>query len=214
IHGGAWRSGSAAEHAFIAETFINAGAHIVLPDFNTVIEAGGRLLTMADQVHGALVWVYRNAESFGGDPGRIHLIGHSSGAHLSSVLLTTDWQKHGLPADTIKTGFCASGMYDLYPVSLSARSNYVKFDDETIANLSAIRHIDRLRAPLVVAYAEFDTPEFQRQARDFAAAVQKAGKPVTLLRGEGYNHFEVRETFGNPYGFLGRAVIEQMKLAG
>ena len=46
---------------------------------------------------------------------------------------------------------CISSMYDLTPVQLSARSNYVKFDDATVAALSPIRHLDRLHAPLVVA---------------------------------------------------------------
>ena len=35
---------------------------------------------------------------------------------------------------------------------------------------------------------------------------------VTFLIGDGYNHFEIFETLGNPYGVLGRAVLEQMKL--
>jgi arylformamidase len=63
-----------------------------------------------------------------------------------------------------------------------------------------------------VAHGTYETPEFQRQARDFAAALKAAGKPVTLLIGEGYSHFEMPETLGNPYGLLGRAVLEQMKL--
>ena len=79
--------------------------------------------------------------------------------------------------------------------------------------LSPQRHLDKLRAPLIVAYGTFETPEFQRQSRDFAAAVKAAGKPVQLLVGEGYNHFEMYETLANPYGVLGRAVLEQMQLA-
>ena len=43
--------------------------------------------------------------------------------------------------------------------------------------------------------------------------MQAAGKPVTLLVGEGYNHFAMPETFASPYGLLGRAVLEQMQLA-
>lgn len=65
---------------------------------------------------------------------------------------------------------------------------------------------------MIVAYGTLETPEFQRQSRDFAAAVKAAGKAVQLLVGEGYNHFEIRETLGNPYGLLGRAVLEQMRL--
>jgi len=79
--------------------------------------------------------------------------------------------------------------------------------------LSPQRHLDHLHAPLIVAYGTLESPEFQRQSRDFAAAVQAAGKPVQLLVGEGYNHFEIVETLGNPYGLLGRAVLAQMQLA-
>jgi arylformamidase len=97
-------------------------------------------------------------------------------------------------------------------VRLSARSKYVKFTDEMEQALSPQRHLDRLNAPLIVAYAALDSPEFQRQSRDFAAAVKADGKPVQLLVAQGYNHFEAPETLGNPYGLLGRAVLEQMKL--
>jgi arylformamidase len=65
----------------------------------------------------------------------------------------------------------------------------------------------------VLAYGTLETPEFQRQSRDFAAAVKAAGKPVELLVGEGYNHFEMPETLANPYGLLGRAALAQMKLS-
>jgi arylformamidase len=44
----------------------------------------------------------RNAANFGGDPNRVFLLGHSSGAHLAACVLITDWTKRGLPADAIK----------------------------------------------------------------------------------------------------------------
>jgi arylformamidase len=65
----------------------------------------------------------------------------------------------------------------------------------------------------VLAYGTCETPEFQRQTRDFAAAVKAAGKPVELLVGEAYNHFELLETLANPYGRAGRAMLRQMGLA-
>jgi arylformamidase len=213
IHGGAWRSGSAKEFAYPAEMFVDAGAHYVVLDFNAVHEVGGSLLPMADQVRRAVAWVYRNAEKFGGDRERLYLSGHSSGGHLAGVVLTTDWKEFDLPPDIIKGGLCVSGMYDLKPVRLSARSSYVKFTDEMEQALSSQRHLERLNAPIIVAHGTLETPEFQRQARDFFAAVQAAGKPVKLVVTEEYNHFEIMETFGNPYGILGRAVLEQMKLS-
>ncbi|MCE2948494.1 MAG: alpha/beta hydrolase [bacterium] len=211
IHGGAWRAGLARDYAFAAELFVEAGVHLVVPDFLWVQDAGGSLMPMADQVRRSLAWVYRNARRFGGNPDRIYVSGHSSGGHLAGVLLTTDWPgQFGLPADVIKGGLCCSGIFDLRPVRLSARSNYVKFTDEMEEALSPQRHIRHLNAPLVLAYGTLETPEFQRQSRDFAAAVKAAGKPVELLVGEGYNHFEILETLASPYGLLGRAALAQI----
>jgi len=212
IHGGAWRANRSADYAFLAEPFVNAGAHYVVLDFINVDEAGGSLFPMVEQVRRAVGWVYRNARSFGGDPERIYLTSHSSGSHLCGCTVTHDWRKEGLPVDIIKGAVLGSGMYDLKPVRLSKRSKYVAFTDEMEQALSAQRHIDKLHAPVVVAYGTYETPEFQRQSRDFVAAVKAAGKPAELLVGEGYNHFEMLETLANPYGLLGRAAFAQMGL--
>jgi arylformamidase len=212
VHGGAWRVGRAAHYHYMAEMFINAGAHLVVPDFNNVGEVDGSLMTMADQIRRGVAWTVKNAKSFGGDPDRVYVSGHSSGGHWAGVLLTTDWQTFGLPQDCIKGGVCGSGMYELKPVRMSARSNYVKFTDETERELSSQRHLDKLVAPVAVVYGTLETPEFQRQNREFAVAVKAAGKTATLSVMEGYNHFEVMESIGNPYSLFGRAALEVMKL--
>jgi arylformamidase len=211
IHGGQWRTGSAAGDAFFAEMFVDAGVHFISIDFNSVIDTKGDLMPLAQQARGAVAWVYNNATMFGGDANRLYLSGHSSGAHLAAVVLTTRWQDYGVPMNIVKGGLCCSGMYDLYPVSLSARSSFVNFTAEVVEALSPQRHIDQLVAPLIVAYGALETPEFQRQNRDFAAAVKSSGKAVTLLVGEGYNHFEIRETLASPYALLGRAALAQMR---
>jgi arylformamidase len=79
--------------------------------------------------------------------------------------------------------------------------------------LSAQRHLDRIHAPLVLVHGTLETPDFQRQTRDFHTALRAADKPVTLIVAKGYNHFELGESLGNPYGVMGRAAFEMMKLA-
>ena len=212
VHGGAWRNGTAAEFSCLAEPFVHAGAHFVVLDFTNVDDAGGNLFPMVEQVRRAVGFVYRNADKLGGDRNRLQLVSHSSGSHLSGCVVTHDWAKDGLPADILKGATLSSGMYDLAPVRLSKRSKYVNFTDAMEAELSAIRHLDRLHTPLVLTYGTCETPEFQRQTREFAAAVKAAGKPVELLVGEGYNHFEMLETLANPFGLLGHAVLGQMGL--
>jgi len=214
VHGGAWRNGQAKEFAFPAEMFINAGANFVVLDFVQVQHTGGNLMPMVQQVRSAVAWVCKNAARIGGDAERIYITGHSSGAHLSGCTLVTDWEKDfGVPANLIKGGLLISGMYDLKPVRLSKRSEYVKFTDEVEQALSSQRHLDKLNAPIIVAYGTQETPEFQRQNREFAAAVKAAGKPVELIVGDGLNHFEIQETLGNPYGLAGRAALKLMNLS-
>jgi arylformamidase len=212
IHGGAWRQGTADSYGFAAELFNDAGVHYVVPNFSWVQDEGGDLFTLADQVRRALVWVHANASKFGGDSDRIYLSGHSSGGHLAGVLLTTDWRKeYDLPHDIIKGGVCCSGMFDLEPVRLSHRGEYISFTDEMEHALSPIRHLDQMHAPLVVMYGTYETPEFQRQSRDFTKAVADAGKAVELIVAENFNHFEIMETLANPFGVYGRAVLEQIR---
>ena len=64
VHGGAWRNGQARDSAYLAEMFITAGAHFVIPDFVQVHNAGGNLMPMARQVRSAVAWVYKNAAAF------------------------------------------------------------------------------------------------------------------------------------------------------
>jgi arylformamidase len=213
VHGGRWLYGSAKDYAYAADLFVNAGVNLVVLDFIAVNAAGGDLRPMADQVRRGIAWTYKNAASFNGDTKRFYIGGHSSGGHLAGVAMVTDWQKDfALPPDMITGGLLMSGMYDLKPARLSARSNYVKFDDDMEQSLSTIRHIELLRAPITVTYGTFETPEFQRQSRDFAAAVKAAGKPVELLEASNFNHFEMCESIGNPYGPNGLAALKLMKL--
>jgi arylformamidase len=214
IHGGAWLGGSAKSFAYAAETFVNAGANFAVLDFIAIKEAGGDLRVMAEQVRRAIAWTYKNAASFDGDPSRLYIGGHSSGGHLCGVALVTDWQKDfGVPDDIVKGGLCMSGMYDMKPVRLSKRSSYVKFTDEMEQAMSSQRHLDKLRTPIIVTYGRSETPEFQRQNRDFVAAVKAAGKPAELIEATGYDHFEMAESLGHPYGPNGRAALSMMKLA-
>ena len=213
IHGGAWRGNNAKDSAYGAETLVRAGAHFIVLDFVNVTETGGDLMPMIEQVRRGIAWTIKNAKTFGGDPNRVYVTGHSSGAHLGGCVLVTDWEHDfALPSDVIKGATLCSGMYDLKPARLSARSSYVKFTDAVEDALSAQRHLDRINCPVTLVHGTLETPEFQRQSRDFAAVLRAAGKPVQLVVAPDYNHFEVGETLNNPYGFFGRAALAMMRL--
>jgi arylformamidase len=211
VHGGSWRYLSKNDVSFMAPPFVEAGAVFVALNFSPIPKA--RLPDMVAQLRRALAWVHANAAGFGGDPDNIHLSGHSSGAHLAGVLLTTDWQAMGLPADLLKSGLLMSGMYDLRPVMLSARSGYVRLSGAEILELSAILHIERVDAPILLAYGTAETPEFQRHPRAFAAALEAAGKRVGIITVPGANHFEMLREPGDPGSPLSHAALALMGLS-
>ena len=201
VHGGAWRTGMAHDHAFPAPYITGSGAHYVVPDFDWVQDRGGDLLAVADQIRRAVEWTLANAARFDGDPARVYLVGHSSGAHMAAVILMTEDL-----ADRFRGALLVSGIYDLAAPRGSARSAYVAFTDEMERVLSPARHVSCVRAPLVLAHGDCESPEFVRQTRDFHAGLAAAGKPARLLAAAGRNHFEVLESLAAPEGLLGRAL--------
>jgi arylformamidase len=213
FHGGGWRLGEAGGNAFIAEPSTRAGAHCVIPDYARVTDTGGDLLPLAEQCRRAVVWVYANAETFGANPERIIVSGHSAGGHLAGVVLATDWAEYGLPRDAVKKGLCVSGMFDLYPVSLSARNEYVAFTQRSVEALSPIRHVDLVNAEVVVAVGTEESPEFQRQSREFAAALAAAGKRSRLLMVRQLNHVEVLLDLGTTDGIVRLALDDLIRRA-
>lgn len=215
VHGGRWRPQPDNAFIYFADTVVNAGAHFVAARFATLDppKAPTRMPDMIAQLRCAVLWLAQNAPSFGGDPARLHVIGHSSGAHLTSVLLTTDWKALGAPDTVLKSGACVSGMYELRPVLLSARSAYVKLSLAEEDEMSAIRHLDHVRCPILVAHGDKESPEFRRQGREFAAALKARGLPSQEIVLAGCNHFEGIRTMMEPRSPLAQGVLAQIGLA-
>ncbi len=209
VHGGAWHAGQASQYLFPAEMFLDHGISYAAMDFDGVEATDGQLAPIVDQVCRAALFCARNPGRFGAAPRRLVLGAHSSGAHLAGVALTTDWRGlYGSSPDLFASALLISGMYDMRGPRLSSRGGYVHFDDASEDALSAQRHIDRLHTPLLLMTGTRETPEFQRQSRDFAAAVTAAGKRAELRIGREYNHFEMMESLANPYAIAGRGALE------
>jgi arylformamidase len=211
IHGGAWKLSGTADYCAAAGTFVDAGINYAVLDFACIPTV--RMPDMVEQVRRAVAWIYSNAASLGIDGERIFVTGHSSGAHLTGCVLVTDWQgEHDLPPDIVKGGFCMSGMYELAPVMLSARSAYLQLTAAEVERYSSERHLDRLNCPVIVAHGDQESPEFQRQARDFAAALKPAGKLAAFLVLPGVNHFQAAEQLVDPTGAVSKAVFRMIGL--
>lgn len=208
VHGGAWRSLDLAGSAFAAETFTARGALYVPLGFS-VMPAAGSLDEMVAQVRTGIAWVWQNIASYGGDPSRLHLIGHSSGGHLAAMALVTNWQRlYGLPASVIRSCILVSGLYDLEPVRLSYRNDMLKLDRAAEIRNSPCRNLPEEGPPTLIVYGQHETSEFKRQAMTFEAAWSRRYGNARWLELAGANHYEAIEMLVDPASEISRAVTE------
>ncbi|WP_108259259.1 alpha/beta hydrolase [Mangrovicoccus ximenensis] len=207
VHGGTWRLLSSAEAAHPAPTFVENGCIYIALNFDNIPDI--RLPGMAMQCRRAMAWIFANIARFGGDQNRIFVSGHSSGGHLAGVLLTTDWAAQGLPADLIKGGVLLSGMFDLHPVMLSSRRDYLSLTPRETADLSPIRHLDLVACDILVVYGANESPEFQRQSIDFANALAGMGRLSGRIELRA-NHFEVPEALNSSGTKVAQASLTMM----
>ena len=208
MHGGAWTRSDKAVESFMAESFVAAGAAFASVNFSLCPKVS--LDELVRQAREAVVWCRRNAGSFGGDAERLFIAGHSSGGHVGGMMVVTDWTAHGLPRGTIKGALLCSGMYDLEPVRLSARNEYLELDEAAARRNSAIHHIPDDGCPLVIGYGGGEQREFRRQSRAFAAAWRARGLTVNEIDLPGVNHFALRRYFNDPDGPILKATFAMM----
>jgi arylformamidase len=190
VHGGAWRRQSSREQAFPAEPIIAAGAAYVALNFENLPAV--TLPEMAAQVCRGIQWVHDHLSK------ELVLFGHSSGGHLTACALTR--------LNFVKKAMVVSGIYDLLPVRLSARNEYVRIDERLEHEYSPIRHMEKIKCPVTVGWAEKECKEFYRQSQEFAT---RLGAPTII--GEGLNHFEIVETLADPRSPLGRAALNMLQ---
>ena len=211
MHGGAWTRSDKSNESFMAEAFVEAGAAFVAVNFGLCPRV--TLDEMIRQARAAVAWSHGNARDFNADPDRLFIAGHSSGGHVGGMMAVTDWAAtHGLPRGLVKGALLCSGMYDLAPVRLSARNEYLRLDEAAEARNSAIRQIPGDGCPLIVGYGGGEQKEFRRQSREFAAAWRDAGLEVEEFDMPGVNHFELRRHFNDPKSPILTSMLALMSL--
>lgn len=210
IHGGYWRLLGKDESSFAAPAFVRAGASFVA--LNYALAPKARLDEIVRQCRSAIVWLYRNASGYGGDPGRIFVSGTSAGGHLVAMLLATEWNRDfGVPDDVIKGGCAVSGVFDLEPILQCAVNETLHMDlAEARRNSPVVRSSS---ASLVVAWGERETAEWKRQNIEYAGRWRSVNGACEAVEIPGRNHFDVILDLGDPDSRLGRLALAQMGLA-
>lgn len=198
IHGGYWRSLDKSDVSFVAPSFVNAGAMVVLPNYSLCPQPGG-IHTIALQMTHALAWVHRNARLYGGDPGRIVVAGHSAGGHLATMLLCCDWKSVGrdLPSRLVKQALSISGLVDLEPLR-----NTPFVQDDLQLTPKAVRQLSPVAFPaprgtLVAVAGTNESDEFLRQNLLIQKVWGRRAVPVCETVA-GVNHFNILHELVDP----------------
>ena len=91
VHGGSWQEGDKSTRLTRtkADHFIEQGWIFVSVNYRLADESNDvRWPAFGEDVAASVGWLIDNAEEFGGDASRVSLMGHSSGAHLVSIVGT------------------------------------------------------------------------------------------------------------------------------
>jgi arylformamidase len=211
IHGGYWRSLDKSDHSFVAPALHAMGATVVIPGYDLCPAVTIPQITM--QMVRALAWVGRCIERFNGDPGRITVMGHSAGGHLTAMLLNCRWPEFdpALPAGWVRHGLSISGVHDLEPVSRAPfLLHELKLTSQDVRRASPALLPAPAQARLYAVAGGEESSEFVRQTQLIRDAWGRSAVPVCEVI-PGLNHFTVLESLchsGSRLNQLARELIE------
>jgi arylformamidase len=206
FHGGLWRSQDKANFSCIADSLIDSGAAVVIPNYDHC-----PAVTISDivkQTRAAIAWVYRHARIFGGDPNAITLSGHSAGAHLAVCALEADWAPFGISDHPVKAVIGISGLYDLEPLRRTFINEDLRLNEQEALANSPLRYSPRARCPLLLAVGSDEVVGLLTQTENYAKALALKSFDAEHLVVPNAEHYSIVNDAFDPNGVLGRRLHE------
>jgi acetyl esterase/lipase len=178
FYGGSWQSGARAIYRFAGEALASRGFVAIVPDYRTypaTIFPG----FMEDAAR-AVRWVHDHARDYGGDGGRVFLMGHSAGAQIAT-LLATDARylaAHGLRKRDIAGVIGLAGPYDFLPLKDETLMRI--FPEEDRQASQPIHFVAGDEPPMLLAVGDRDTVVAPGNTARFAERLRRAGDTVEV----------------------------------
>lgn len=206
VHGGAWAIGDKSRVHSKARAFNDAGyvfvsvGYPLLPDHAVEVQA--------QSVADAVAWVVKNIDQYGGDAKRIHIMGHSAGAHLVGLVATDEnyLEKAGAGLSVIQSVTSVDTtaldvkkrMQNLGRKRQSKRifENAFGRDPARWVTLSPIEHIEGGKGIPPFLILTGDRIIVENVARDFAARLEKAGSAAKIVAFPDKSHREINIEIG------------------
>ncbi|MCE2862936.1 MAG: hypothetical protein RIR76_142 [Verrucomicrobiota bacterium] len=214
IHGGGWQAGSKADVQLKPRLFTSAGFVFVAINYRLLPQVD--MTTLTRDVARALGWVHRSIANHGGDPRRIFVMGHSSGAQLAALLCTDDrlTRAEGVPFSSLKGCVPVDGdTFDLPAIIATAETrrrvhgqpepkstHRAKFGtEEQHREFSAVTHVAPGKGipPFLILHINAN-PDTTIQAQRLAAVLRGAGVPARVLGDREANHSSLNHRLGEP----------------
>jgi acetyl esterase/lipase len=177
-YGGCWGACTdlnKTDYRFVAESLVNKNTVVVVPDYQQypeVLFAG-----IMQDVSAVVAWVQNNIADYGGDPNRIFLMGHSSGAHLASMLTLNEEYLSTERSRSIKGFIGLAGPYDFLPFTKSYQPTL--FGPEPLYALSQpVNFVDGNEPPLLLLYGGEDDTIRKKNMVSLREKVLSAGGQV------------------------------------
>lgn len=205
LHGGGMREGDRAQYGWVARPFARHGIVTIVASYR--LTPAFHYPDQTEDAREILRWAFEHVKSYGGDPARLYIAGHSAGAILSaSVALRRNWlAAMSLPADLIKGFVPVSGSYDV--TASPTISEYVP-DPKLRAEASPLLNID---APPPAAVIGVGSVERQlAPSRALAEKLQEKGGRVQLVVLDGMEHHETALAVGDDKSQLFQAILHMI----
>ncbi|XP_012516776.1 PREDICTED: kynurenine formamidase isoform X1 [Propithecus coquereli] len=206
VHGGYWQCGSKDESAFMVEPLIAQGVAVVTVAYD--IAPRGNLDQMVDQVTRSTAFVQKRYPSNEG----IYLCGHSAGAQLAAMMLLADWTKLGVTPN-LKGFFLVSGVYDLEPILYTSQNAplHLTLEDAQRNSPQLLMALTQPADPtchVLVIVGQHDSPEFQRQSREFYQTLCRGGWKASFEELRNVDHFEIIENLTQKDDVLTQIILK------
>jgi arylformamidase len=208
IHGGYWHLFDKSLFYFVAEAFLRYGVTTVFPGYPLAPTVPvDQIVRSCCQ---AIRWVDQYPEIVPGTTNQLYIVGHSAGAHLAFMTLTSG----SLPVTGQIRGVCGiSGLYDLVPVQRSYINQVLGMDANLAIRNSPVRYVPGQPCPTIVAVGSEETEEYHAQSRALAEAWGSTIRPLELLTLPGLNHFSSLDALCNADSQLHQSVCAMMNLS-
>lgn len=177
-YGGSWTMGQKSEYRFVGTTLAEHGFVAVLPDYRLYPQVSFPLFD--EDGARAVAWVEQHVRDFGGDPGRIVLMGHSAGAHTAAFLALNQsfLRRFGANPRSIVGLVGLSGPYALVPDTDELRATFPA--PYTARDWQPIAFVTAQAPPTLLLHGESDSDVDPRQASELRDALARVNVPVQL----------------------------------